>query len=176
MYAILGIVFVLALGVFFYGRILSSSHSEKEAELAQAQAAIDPATIEGFVKLRDRLNLSASLLSKHVAFSNFFAALETLLPTTVRFSSLNVSVEPSGATKVEGSGVAKSFNALAAVSTAFAADGRIKDAIFSKIVVNKDSSITFGFSATLDPKLIAFSPSAATVPSAPAAPVTPSPL
>ena len=59
---------------------------------------------------------------------------------------------------MEGTGVAKSFNALAAASAAFAADGRIKDAIFSNININRDSSVSFALAATLDPKIIAFSP------------------
>lgn len=156
-YALLGIVFALALGVFFYGRILSSTLNAREAALAKAAAAIDPATIKGFVRLRDRLNASQTLLKNHVALSNFFTSLEEILPTNVRFSSLHVTVDSAGITKVEGSGVAKSFNALAAASGAFASDGRVKNVIFSKISIHGDTSVSFGFSATLDSKMIAFS-------------------
>lgn len=159
-YAVFGIVFVLALGVFFYGRILSSNKDAKDAALAKAEAAIDPVTVEGFVQLRDRLNSSQTLLANHVAFSGFLSTIETLLPSTVRLTSLHVSLDSAGAAKVEGSGVAKSFNALSAASSAFAADGRIKDVIFSKINVNRDSSVAFGLSATLDPKLIVYTPGA----------------
>ncbi|HUY05364.1 MAG TPA: hypothetical protein VMV62_01450 [Candidatus Paceibacterota bacterium] len=157
-YVIFAAVFVLALGVFFYGRILSSNKDAKDAALAQAEAAIDPATVESFVQLRDRLASSQTLLADHTAFSGFFSALETLLPSTVRFTSLHISLDATGAAKVEGAGLAKSFNALSAASNSFAADGRIKDVIFSKITVNRDSSVSFGFSASLDPKLIAFTP------------------
>ncbi len=157
-YIVLGIVFLMAIGVFFYGRILSSDKDAKDAALAQAEAAIDPATVESFVQLRDRLNSSQTLLANHTAFSGFFGALETLLPATVRFTALHISLDTSGVAKVEGTGLAKSFNALSVASSDFAADGRIKDVIFSKITVNKDSSVSFGFSASLDPKLIAFTP------------------
>ena len=149
---------MLALGVFFYGRILDGKKVARDAELAHAQKAIDVATIEGFVQLRDRLNSGAVLLANHVAFSNFFKLLETLLPDSARFSSIHLSINDSKKVKLDGSGVARDFNALAAVSTAFAKDGHIKDAIFSSIVVNKDSSVSFTLSATLDPKVIAFSP------------------
>ena len=165
-YAILGIVFFIALGVFIYGRILAGQLSSKDAALAKAEAAINPATVEGFVRLRNRLNQGEMLIKRHAAFSSFFSTLETLLPASVRFSSLHLSLDPSGISKLEGSGTARSFNALAAASTAFAADGRIKDAIFSKISVNRDSSVSFGLSATLDPKITAFSPTVVT--SAPA--------
>ncbi|MDE1919425.1 MAG: hypothetical protein KGH56_01870 [Patescibacteria group bacterium] len=173
-YAILGIVFVLAIGVFIYGRILAGNQAGKDAALVKAEASIDQATVENFARLRDRLDSGSKLLANHIAFSNFFALIETLMPGTVRFTTLHLAVNDDGQAKLEGSGVAKSFNALAAASSAFAADGRIKDAIFSNIVVSaKDGSVSFALSAMLDPKLIAFSPSAPALPSA-AAPAAPS--
>ena len=167
-YAILGIVFVLALGIFMYGRILAGNLSAKDAALAEAEASIDPVTVENFVRLRDRLDSGTALLTNHVAFSNFFALVETLMPSTARFTSLHLAANDEGAVKLEGAGVARSFNALAATSAAFATDGRIKDAIFSNIVVSsKDASVSFALTAMLDPKLVAFSPSAPAVPAVP---------
>lgn len=162
-YALLAIALFLAIAVFFYGRILNSQKAAKDASLVSAQAAIDPATVEGFIQLRNRLSASKTLLENHVAFSVFFSALEKMLPTNVRFTSLHLSLTEDGVSKVEGVGVAKSFNALAATSNAFAEDGRIKDAIFSNISVNADSSVSFALSAKLDPKIIAFSPEEKTV-------------
>ncbi len=157
-YAVLGVVFVLALGVFFYGRILAGTLASRDAALIKAEKAIDLATVEGFVQLRDRLNSGTLLLANHIALSGFFTLLETLLPTSVRLTTLHLSLDSTKKVRLDGSGVAKNFNALAAVSTAFAADGHIKEAIFSNIVVNKDGSVSFILSATLDPKTVAFSP------------------
>lgn len=173
-YGVLALVFVLALGVFFYGRILAGSKASKDAALATAQAEIDPATVESFVRLRNRLSSGASLLAAHPAFSGFFSTLEKLLPGSVRFTTLHLSRSEMGIAKVESAGVAKSFNALAAASNALATDGRIKDAIFSNIRVNLDGSVSFTLSAALDQKLIAFTPAAASasVP-APTAPLPP---
>lgn len=158
-YLILGLIFLSAIGVFFYGRILAGTLESREAALAKAEAAIDPATVLGFVQLRDRLNSGQALLANHIAPSGFFRALQSVLPTTVRFTGLHLTVDSTGAAKVDGSGVSKTFNALSAASAAFANDGRIKNVIFSKMIINRDNSISFGFSATLDPKLVAFSPS-----------------
>lgn len=159
-YGVLAIVLSLSIGIFFYGRILAASQAAKDKELAEAQASIDSATVENFVRLRDRLSSSESLLEKHPAFSGFFATLEKVLPATVRFTSLELSSNDSGEAEIKGSGVAKSFNALAVASNAFAEDGRIKNAIFSGISVNKDGSVSFSLSATLDPKLFVFAPNA----------------
>lgn len=164
-YGILGSMFALAIGVFFYGRILVNTQSTKNVELKKAEATIDLATVENFVRLRNRLEFGATLFANHGAFSRFFALLETLVPSTVRFVSLHLAVNDTAGVKLDGSGVAKSFNALAVASAAFATDGRIKDAVFSNIVVNsKDNSVSFALTATLDPKSIAFSPSAPAIP------------
>lgn len=157
-YAILGVVFLLVLGVFFYGRILASSNDSKDKALQAAEASIDSRAVENFARLRNRLMNSKTLLDGHVAFSGFFSSLEKVLPATVRFTALHLSFDTTGASRVEGGGIAKSFNSLAAASTAFAADGRIKDAIFSNININRDGSVSFVFTATLDSKIIAFSP------------------
>ncbi|MDO8566854.1 MAG: hypothetical protein Q7R58_01735 [bacterium] len=157
-YAVLAVVFLLALGVFFYGRILLAEKASKNKALLVAEKEIDAKTVENFVRLRDRLTSSDTLLKEHVAFSGFFSSLEKILPASVRFTALHLSFNVAGATKMEGSGVAKNFNALAVASTAFAADGRIKDAIFSSIKINKDNSVSFSLAATLDRAIIAFSP------------------
>lgn len=157
-YMVLGIVFVLALSVFFYGRILDSSLAAREAALTKAQKAVDVATVEGFIQLRDRLNSGSALLNKHVALSGFFKLLGTLLPSSARFTSLHITVTDAGKVSIDAFGVARNFNALAAVSTAFAKDGHIRDAIFSNIVITRDNSVSFALSASVDPKVVAFTP------------------
>lgn len=171
-YTVLGIALALAIGVFFYGRILAATQSAKDAALQSAEATINPAIAKNFVRLQNRLSSSETLLANHIALSGFFTALEALLPTTVRLTTLHLSFH-SGVVTLTGSGVAKSFNALAATSASFAADGRIKDAIFSNIVIrSKDNSVSFALTATLDPKLVAFSPVASTTSTATSTPTS----
>lgn len=158
-YGVFIVVFALAIGVFSYGRILSASQASKDAELAKKVDAIDPSVVEGFVRLRNRLASGQTLLENHLTVSRFFVAFGTLVPTTVRLSSLHFSLGSDGTPKVDGSGVAKSFNALAFASTAFASDSQIRDVIFSNLTINaKDGSVSFSLSATLDSKLVAFLP------------------
>lgn len=159
MYAILGVIILLAAGIFFYERLLIRTENEKHEQLAKAKSNIDSATIESFVRLKDRLDSGEALLNKHLALSNFFSVLENTMPSTIRFSSLDINVNEKGdEATVRAVGAAKNLNALAAASASFADDGRIKDAIFSKITVSPEGgSISFSLAATLVPKLIAFS-------------------
>lgn len=155
-YGVLVVAFILAVGVFSYGQVLIKTRDSKDKQLADAINNIDSSTVDGFVRLRDRLDASNDLLNSHVAFTGFFSALEKVQPSSVRFSSLRLSVSDSGEYSLNGKGVAKSFNALAAASTAFVSDGNIKSAIFSGISINKDSTVAFSLSAVLDPKLVSF--------------------
>jgi hypothetical protein len=167
-YVVFGIVCLLAVGVFFYSRILSTTEAARETALAAVEKGIDPATVDSFVKLRNRLNSSQNLLKNHIAFSNFFTSIEAILPATVRLTTLHISIDPTGVSKIDGAGIAKTFNALANASAAFATEGRIKDVIFSKISILRDGTVSFGISATLDPKIVTYTPSsyAAAAPSA----------
>ena len=157
-YSILGLAFLLSIAVFIYGRVLSAQKVTKDKDLDSAVASIDSKTAEDFIRLHDRLTFSQSLLSGHTAFSGLFTLLEKVMPTTVRFTSLHVSLDTGGIAKIEGAGTAKTFNALAIASKQFAEDGRIKDAIFSSIKINKDNSVSFLLAASLDPSVTTFSP------------------
>lgn len=145
-----------AAGVFLYDNMLTNKKAEKDAELTRAEAEIDMATAQSFIRLSDRLSSSKNLLNNHLAFSNFFRTLEEVLPTNVRFTNLHIAPGDRGVITFDGSGVAKNFNALAAASQNFARDGHIKDAIFSRISVNKDNTVTFSIAAGVDPALVTF--------------------
>lgn len=149
-----GIVVAIAIGTFLYGRYLDQQLANKQAQLAQAQSQVDENTIEDFVRLRDRLASAKGLLSSHIVLSNFFDTLESLTLQGVRFDDLTLSVAGDNTAKLEMSGTAKSFNALAAQSNAFAGEKRIKRAIFSDITVTDTKLVSFKMTADIDSKLL----------------------
>lgn len=160
-YLLLVLALISAGGVFAYGRILDAQKASKEEKLAQAESAIDSATVESFLRLRDRLVWGQKLLNAHIAPSGFFNLLERVVPTSVRFSQVHLVMDEKGGIKLQATGSARNFNALAAASNALSKDGRVKDAIFSNIAVApKDGSVGFALSATLDPELVTFVPNA----------------
>ena len=159
-YGALLLTVVVALLVFAYDRILAADLAAKDQELTIAVSKIDVATVNSFVRLRDRLALSKQILNSHMAFSTFFNFLEKLTLTNVRFSSLDARFA-DGKTNITLSGTAKSFNALAAESVAIAGDGRIHDALFSGVKIAPLGGVTFSLMGTLDPKLTLFAPTGA---------------
>lgn len=149
-----GVVVAIAVGTFLYGKYLDRTLASKQALLAQAQNQVDENTIEEFVRLRDRLASAKGLLTDHIVLSNFFDTLETLTLQGVRFDGLTLSVAGDNTAQLQMSGTAKSFNALAAQSNAFAGEKRIKRAIFSDITVTSAKLVTFKMTADIDPKLV----------------------
>jgi hypothetical protein len=151
---IAGIVALVAVGTFLYGRFLSQALVSKQAQLATAQGQVDENTIEDFVRLRDRLASAKGLMSNHVVLSNFFDTLETLTLQGVRFDTMKLTIAGDNTAELEMSGTAKSFNALAAQSNAFAGEKRIKRAIFSDITVTTTKLVSFKMTGDIDSKLI----------------------
>jgi len=151
---ILGLSIVVAGGVFAYEFFLKGSREAKTAQLEAAQKAVNIDTVEEYIRLKNRLGSIETLLNGHVELSEFFTMLETRTLANVRFNSLSVSVAEDRTAEIEMSGVARSFNALAAQSTQLASERRLKRAIFSDIVVNTNCTVGFSLTAVVDPRLI----------------------
>jgi hypothetical protein len=170
-YFVAGVALVAAGLVFAYQAYLTNVRTAKEQQLTSAEAQVNIEVVKDYIRLRNRFRATESLLDGHVAASQFFDVLETLTLQNVRFQALQLAVSEDRSASIEMRGVAKSFNALAAESSAFAAEKRIKRAIFSDIAVDKSGIVTFILRAELDPSLLI----AGGVGAAPAIPETPAP-
>lgn len=151
---IAGVAILATAGTYAYDRFLKHELESRAAELAEAQRSVNQDQVEDFVRLRDRLSYGMNLLNSHVALSQAFDMLESETLTNVKFKTLKIGVANDRTARLEIDGTARNFNALAAQSNAFAADKRIKSAIFSGITVNKDTTVNFALTADLDTKLI----------------------
>lgn len=151
---ILGVAVVGAGLTFGYEKFLESVRNARAAELAKAEQQVNAETVEDFIRLRNRIRIAQGLLDQHVYASQFFDVLEGLTLQNVRFQSLIMSVGDDRTAKIEMHGIARSFNALAAESAAFAGEKRIRRAIFSNIMADKNGVVNFSLRAEIDPKLI----------------------
>lgn len=153
----LGVSLAGVAGVFAYERYLENVRESKSAAVQQAQADVDSATVEDFIRTRDRFTAAKGLLGSHVAVSQFFDLLESVTLQSVRFNSLSFILAEDRSAEIQMKGVARTFNALAAESSAFASEKRIKRAIFSDINVNANGTVSFALDADLSPNLLLMS-------------------
>lgn len=158
---LMGIAIAGAAATFGYQLILESVRDRKAEELAAAEASISRTTVDEFLRLHNRLNATEVMLDEHIALSQYLDVLESLTLQTVSFDSLDLVVGTGRVTTVTMEGSARSFNSLAAQSAAFAAEKRIKRAIFSNIGTGETGLVSFSLTAELDPALIAWDGAAA---------------
>jgi hypothetical protein len=152
---ILGITVVLAGGVFFYSQYLTGVQNAKATQLIAAQNSVSPDTLAQFIRLRDRLVASKTLISQHIMLSQFFTLLEGITIQNVHFSTLQISVAQDRSAQVTLQGEARNFNALATESNTFAAQKNLRSAIFSGITIDpKTSAVSFMVVTSLSPDVI----------------------
>ena len=140
--------------VYGYQQYLSHLRDSKAAELLNSQKKIDQGAVQSFTRLRDRLSLGTNLLAQHVTVSEFFTALESLTLKNVEFDTLEVAVGDDRTTTIKITGLARTFNALAAQSSALNSDPRMKHVIFSGIKANEKGFIVFSVAAQVVPELV----------------------
>lgn len=154
-FVLAGLALLGTAGVFGYEKYLESAKERKAEELRAAEASISRDTVEEFIRLRDRFASSERLLDEHVTLSQFFDLLESVTLQSVSFTSLDVEVNDDRSATIGMTGVADSFNALAAESAAFAGEKRIRRAIFSDIGASATGGgVSFSLQAELDPRLV----------------------
>lgn len=146
---------IVSLLLFGYQFYLTRAAAQASGQVIAAQNNIDEASVTNFIRMRDRFTLSSQVLDKHVMLSRFFDRLEFISVQNARITKLKVTVQENRTALLEVTGVAKNFNALAAESSAFAADKDIKNAIFSGFSLDqKNGQVSFVIEAEIEPGLL----------------------
>ncbi|HTR18697.1 MAG TPA: hypothetical protein VMH91_01805 [Candidatus Paceibacterota bacterium] len=143
----------LAAGVFLYSQYLQTSNANKLDQLNRAEASFNPSLIQQLTRLDERMNAAQTLLSTHLAPTQFFAMLEQSTVQDISFTSLSYdATNPTGIT-LTMSGVAGSVNSIALQAQVFSQSGIITSPIFSNIDA-EPGGVHFNFSALIDPSSI----------------------
>jgi hypothetical protein len=154
--ALLAVSLLGSAGVFVYERFLIATRNAKSEEVRDAESRVSNETVENFIRSRNRFSVAGTMLDNHVETSRFFGILEGVTLENVRFNTLVLDVLDDNSGKLEMTGVARTFNALAAQSRALAAEKNLKRAIFSDIAVAPNNTVSFSLTAELDPELLRF--------------------
>ena len=153
-----------AVGVFFYQNYLNGSIVSDKQSLDLAQGQFDIATINDIIRLDSRINVAGggqnSLLTKHIAVSNLFAALQSATVQTVRFVNFNFSAANGNALALNLSGSAQSFSDVALQSSSFNRTPYFKNISVSNLSVDQTGAVTFNMTMTVDPSLLVYAPPA----------------
>lgn len=146
-------------GMYFYQSSLEKSISQSNASLAAARNAFEPSLISTLQTLNRRLMDANMLLSKHVAVSPIFDALELNTLKSVQFTKFSylTPTDPSAPITVKMSGIARDYSTIALQSDQLATNKDIHNPIFSNLVLNPlTGTVAFDLTFTVSADLVKF--------------------
>ena len=144
----------IATGIFFYSNYLTKKADVEAQQIIDDQKTVNQDTVNQFLTLRNRLDAATTVANKHIALSQFLNFLETVTVQNVHFTGIDIKVNDDESATLSVTGQAANFNALEAQANLFSTQQYIKNATFSNFQLNKDNTVTFAASATLDPTIV----------------------
>ena len=154
------IFFTVVIGtgaLYFYDRILQQDITKMENDLNLAKNRFEPSKIIQLQVLDKRLNASEEILSKHVAISPIFKALQDITMKTVNYTKFSYNLDESKNTnkvKVKMSGVAVGYKSVALQSDLFAKNKYLIDPIFSNLSLDDKGNVLFDLEFSVDQNLV----------------------
>ena len=163
-----GLLFLISLGVaggmYYWKSFLLSSQESYKTQLAQREKQFNGDLIEELKRQDVKITLASQLIRNHLAMSNIFTILGSFTIESVRFLSLDL-VAPANSTediKVTMKGYGSSFSAVAFQSDVlgklvdYGLRGIVKNPILSDPSLDVNNSVSFGFTATIDPSTLSY--------------------
>ena len=157
---ILFAVSVLSIGgVFIWRGILESSQQGYIKQYNDSKTKINPDQISFLKAQSAKIHLARQLVSNHLVASKIFSVISTLTDENVRFLSMDMTVPATAQTpfRLSLSGYGKSLPSVAFQSDVlnslekYGLHAVVKNAIVSDPVLNRDGTVSFGFTAQIDP-------------------------
>lgn len=171
------IIFIAALlaagGVFLYGRLLAQSIASKSTSLERARAAFEPAIIQELIRLDSRLDSGERVLQSHVAPSLIFSLLEEATLQSVRWKSIDYSLEEGNKATIVLDGEARSFSDVALQSDELGRVRALRDVFFDNINLDQAGRAVFTMRASVDLSFLLYKNALQAAASSPAESPTP---
>lgn len=140
----------LAVAAFLYSQYLTTQAASKVAQIQRAKDAFDPALIQQYTQLDDRMNAADLIMSTHIAPTAFFTALNQLTLKTISIQSLSLDTTNLKDVTLKAAGVARSVNSVALEADILSKSGIIVNPIFSDINRGIDG-VHFSLVAAVNP-------------------------
>ncbi|MDP2789054.1 MAG: hypothetical protein Q8O46_03330 [bacterium] len=147
---------VTAGGLYFYKGIMTKNISNMENELNLARNRFEPAKISQLQILDKRLRASSEVLSRHIAVSPIFKALQEVTMKSVRFTkfSYDLTSDINPKVGVKMGGVAVGYRSVALQADLFSKKKYFIDPIFSNLTLDEKGNVVFDLEFRVEPSFI----------------------
>jgi len=143
-------------GLYFYNGILEKNIIKMENDLNLAKNRFEPSKIVQLQVLDKRLNASTEILSKHIAISPIFKALQDITMKTVSYTKFSYGLDDTKNAKItiKMSGVAVGYKSVALQSDLFTKNKYFIDPVFSNLLLNDKGNVLFDLEFSVDPNFV----------------------
>ena len=148
---------IIASGLlYFYDSILKKNITQMENDLNLAKNRFEPSKIIQLQVLDKRLIASTEILSKHVAISPIFEALQSITMKTVSYNKFSYDFGDGANAKimVKMNGTALGYTSIALQSDLFAKNKYFIDPVFSNLLLDDKGNVLFDLEFSVDPSFI----------------------
>ena len=156
---ILFTILLSTLALFFYKGILAKNIKQMENDLSLARNRFEPSKITELQVLDKRLRASSEILSKHIAITPIFQALQAITMKTVRYTkfSYDFGAEKDSKIIIRMSGLAVGYRSIALQSDLFTTKDEGKnfiDPVFSNLALDNSGNVLFDLEFSVDPSFV----------------------
>jgi hypothetical protein len=142
--------------LYFYDGILKKNITSMENDLNLARNRFEPSKITQLQVLDKRLNASNEILSKHIAISPIFKALQSITMKTVGYTKFSYdfgnNIDSKINVKMNGSAIG--YKSIALQSDLLAKNKYFIDPIFSGLSLDDKGNVLFDLEFSVDPNFI----------------------
>ena len=148
---------IIATGaLYFYDKVLAKNITKMENDLNLAKNRFEPSKIIQLQVLDKRLRASSEILSKHIAISPIFEALQSITLKTVSYTKFSYDFDDSknAKIKVKMNGIAIGYRSVAFQSDLFAKNKYLIDPVFSNLLLDDKGNVLFDLEFSVDPTFV----------------------
>ncbi|MDE2399599.1 MAG: hypothetical protein KGL67_01130 [Patescibacteria group bacterium] len=142
--------------LYFYKGIMTRNIEGMKANLHLAEQRFEPSKITELQKLDKRLGAANQVLSKHIAITPIFQALQAVTMKSVSFTNFSYDFGEGANSKIniKMSGVTLGYSNLALQSDLFAKNKNFINPVFSNLTLNDKGNVAFDLNFSVDPSFV----------------------
>ena len=146
-------------GLYLYKANLVKNIAKMENDLNLAKNRFEPSKITELQLLDKRLRASSEILSRHIAITPVFQALQDITMKTVRYTKFSydfgdVKDAKNARVIIKLSGQAVGYRSVALQSDLFAKNKNLIDPVFSNLALDDKGNVLFDLEFLVDPALV----------------------
>ena len=142
--------------LYFYNGVLTKNIVKMKNDLNLAQNRFELSKIVQLQVLDKRLRAASEILSKHIAISPIFEALQSITMKSISYTKFSYNLDNSKGEKIviKMKGVAVGYSSIALQSDLFTKNKYLINPVFSNLLLDNKGNVLFDLEFSVDPNFV----------------------